>query len=190
MSTISQQQRNGPRRAFGKVINNNITPKKKAAKGGASIADEVHSAKKDNLLFSSMATRSSKKRAASLREADDDKDVAVAAEMKMGTPAKMLKTSAVEPAAAANAVLPKTAANTPLKGGEESAASQEVFRSRPEEEEMDSAFWDEMEDLLEIKLANPIRSCSEDEFDLKSSSDDEDEQDNQTQTKDAAGDHV
>ena len=188
MSTISQQQRNGPRRAFGKVINNNITPKKKAAKGGASIADEVHSAKKDNLLFSSMATRSSKKRAASLREADDDKDVVVAAEMKMGTPAKVLKTSAVEPAAAA--ALPKTAANTPLKGGEESAASQEVFRSRPEEEEMDSAFWDEMEDLLEIKLANPIRSCSEDEFDLKSSSDDEDEQDNQTQTKDAAGDHV
>ncbi|KAL7448149.1 hypothetical protein ACHAWC_000393 [Mediolabrus comicus] len=183
MSTISQQQRNGPRRAFGKVINNNITPKKKAAKGGASIADEVHSAKKDNLLFSSMATRSSKKRAASLREADD-KDVVVAAEMKMGTPAKVLKTSAVEPAAAA--VLPKTAANTPLKGGEESAASQEVFRSRLEEE-MDSAFWDEMEDLLEIKLANPIRSCSEDEFDLKSSSDDEDEQDNQTQTKDAAG---
>jgi hypothetical protein len=52
---------------------------------------------------------------------------------------------------------------------------------------MDSAFWDEMEDLLEIKLANPIRSCSEDEFDLKSSSDDEDEQDNQTQTKDAGG---
>lgn len=188
MSTISQQQRNGPRRAFGKVINNNITPKKKAAKGGASIADEVHSAKKDNLLFSSMATRSSKKRAASLREADDDKDVVVAAEMKMGTPAKVLKTSAVEPAAAA-AVLPKTAANTPLKGGEESAASQEVFRSRPEEE-MDSAFWDEMEDLLEIKLANPIRSCSEDEFDLKSSSDDdEDEQDNH-QTKDAAADHV
>lgn len=185
MSTISQQQRNGPRRAFGKVINNNITPKKKAAKGGASIADEVHSAKKDNLLFSSMATRSSKKRAASLREADE----VAAAEMKMGTPAKVLKTSAVEPAAAA-AVLPKTAANTPLKGGEESAASQEVFRSRPEEEEMDSAFWDEMEDLLEIKLANPIRSCSEDEFDLKSSSDDEDEQDNQTQTKDAAGDHV
>jgi len=179
MSTISQQQRNGPRRAFGKVINNNITPKKKAAKGGASIADEVHSAKKDNLLFSSMATRSSKKRAASLREADD-KDVV---EMKMGTPAKVLKTSAVEPAAAA--VLPKTAANTPLKGGEESAAPQEVFRSRPEEE-MDSAFWDEMEDLLDIKLANPIRSCSEDEFDLKSSSDDEDEQDNQTQTKDAA----
>jgi len=182
MSTISQQQRNGPRRAFGKVINNNITPKKKAAKGGASIADEVHSAKKDNLLFSSMATRSSKKRAASLREADDDKDVVVAAEMKMGTPAKVLKTSAVEPATAAAAVLPKTAANTPLKGGEESATSQEVFRSRPEEE-MDSAFWDEMEDLLEIKLANPIRSCSEDEFDLKSSSDDEDEQDNQ----DAAG---
>jgi PAB1-binding protein PBP1 len=181
MSTISQQQRNGPRRAFGKVINNNITPKKKAAKGGASIADEVHSAKKDNLLFSSMATRSSKKRAASLREADD-KDVVVAAEMKMGTPAKVLKTSAVEPATAAAAVLPKTAANTPLKGGEESATSQEVFRSRPEEE-MDSAFWDEMEDLLEIKLANPIRSCSEDEFDLKSSSDDEDEQDNQ----DAAG---
>lgn len=184
MSTISQQQqqRNGSRRAFGKVINNNITPKKKAAKGGASIADEVHSAKKDNVLFSSMVTRSSKKRAASLREADD-MDVAAATE-SMGLATKVLKTSAVEPAAAAAAVLPKTAANTPLKGGEESAAPQEVFRSRPEEEDMDSAFWNEMEDLLEIKLANPIRSCSEDEFDLKS-----DEQDIH-QTKEAASGDV
>ena len=181
MSTISQQQRNnGPRRAFGQVINPNQTPKKSAkAGGGSSIADEVHSAKKEKSsslaaagLFNSMATRSSKKRDASLKEADDDTNVSVAMEV----PTKMLKTTAISApvaaAAAAAAVLPKAvAANSPLKGGGDNAGHVEVFRNLPE---VNAAFWDEMEDLLEIKLANPI--CSEDEFDVKES--DEDEQDN------------
>jgi len=79
MSTISQpQQRNGPRRAFG-IINANSTPRK-AKVGASAIADEVHSAKKDKQagLFA-MATRSSKKRAASLKEADE-KEAAAAME--------------------------------------------------------------------------------------------------------------
>ena len=66
------QPRHGARRAFG-IINANSTPRKAPKGGASSIADEVHSAKKDKQsnLFSSMATRSSKKRAASLKEADE-----------------------------------------------------------------------------------------------------------------------
>lgn len=146
------QPRHGARRAFG-IINANSTPRK-APKGGASaIADEVHSAKKEkqSTLFSSMATRSSKKRAASLKEADEKEVVAVESPSKK--------------AATTNAVLPKAAAAKDyLKEevvGEEYA--KEVFRELPE---VDATFWDEMEDLLEIKLANPIRS--DDEFDASS----------------------
>lgn len=160
MSTMSQPQpRHGARRAFG-IINANSTPRK-APKGGASaIADEVHSAKKEKQsnLFSSMATRSSKKRAASLKEADEKEVVAVESPMK--------KTATTK-----NAVLPRAAAAKDyLKEevvGEEYA--KEVFRELPE---VDATFWDEMEDLLEIKLANPIRS--EDEFDASSHDDGED----------------
>lgn len=158
MSTVSQPQpRHGARRAFG-IINANSTPRK-ASKGGASaIADEVHSAKKEKQsnLFSSMATRSSKKRAASLKEADEKEVVAVE------SPSKKTAT--------ASAVLPRAAAKDYLKEevvGEEYA--KEVFRELPE---VDATFWDEMEDLLEIKLANPIRS--EDEFDASSHDDSED----------------
>ena len=153
------QPRHGARRAFG-VINANSTPRK--VKGGASsIADEVHSAKKDNKHQAgpfSMATRSSKKRAATLKEAEE-KEVAAAA---VESPSKTAKTAAV---------LPKIIA---LK--EEACIGEEhlargVFRAMPE---VDAAFWDEMEDLLEIKLANPINS--QDEFDVSSNDGDEDEQ--------------
>ncbi len=148
------QPRHGARRAFG-IINANSTPRKAPKGGASSIADEVHSAKKDKQsnLFSSMATRSSKKRAASLKEADEKEVVAVESPMKKNATTK-------------NAVLPRaaTAAKDILKEevvGEEYA--KEVFRELPE---VDATFWDEMEDLLEIKLANPIRS--EDEFDVSS----------------------
>ena len=144
------QPRHGARRAFG-IINANSTPRK-ASKGGASaIADEVLSAKKEKQsnIFSSMATRSSKKRAASLKEADEKEVVA--------------EESPSKKTAITNAVLPK-AAKDYLKEevvGEE--YSKEVFRTLPE---VDATFWDEMEDLLEIKLANPIGS--QDEFDANS----------------------
>lgn len=165
MSNISQI-RNGPRRALG-IINNNSTPMKESSgviKGGASAVDEVHSIKKEKQSTSSlftMTTRSGKKREASLKEADE-KETA-----EMSSPSKMSKTAAA-------LQMPK-AAMAPLKGeevGEESAA-MEIFRPLPE---MDEAFWDEMEDLLEIKLANPIVG-SEDDFDANSY--DGDEQNNE-----------
>ncbi|KAL7492331.1 hypothetical protein ACHAWT_001590 [Skeletonema menzelii] len=170
MSTMSQpQQRNGARRAFG-VINTNSTPRK-ASKGGASaVADEVHSAKKEkhSSLFA-MATRSSKKRAASLKEADN-KEVAT-----VESPSKKPAT--------ANAVLPKAskALFKEEEVGEEYA--KEVFRTLPE---MGANFWDEMEDLLEIKLANPI-GC-EDEFDANSDADEEDKLSSLKEEQEVAGD--
>mmetsp|Transcript_14718 Transcript_14718/g.30179 ORF Transcript_14718/g.30179 Transcript_14718/m.30179 type:complete len:176 (-) Transcript_14718:279-806(-) len=161
MSTMSQAQpRHGARRAFGSIINTNSTPRK-AAKGGASaITDEVHSAKKEKQasLFS-MATRSSKKRAASLKEAEDKEVSAVE------SPSKKTATT--------DAVLPKAAKSLFKEEvvGEEYSGAKEVFRTLPE---VDAAFWDEMEDLLEIKLANPIGS--EDEFDVNGQDDNEDKQ--------------
>lgn len=148
------QQRHGARRAFG-VINANSTPRK-ASKGGASaITDEVHSAKKEkhSSLFA-MATRSSKKRAASLKEADEKEAAAVE------SPSKKPATT--------NAVLPKASKALFKEEAVGEVFSKEVFRTLPE---MGANFWDEMEDLLEIKLANPIGS--EDEFDANSHADEE-----------------
>mmetsp|Transcript_1639 Transcript_1639/g.2611 ORF Transcript_1639/g.2611 Transcript_1639/m.2611 type:complete len:177 (+) Transcript_1639:134-664(+) len=175
MSTMSQAQpRHGARRAFGSIINTNSTPRK-AAKGGASaITDEVHSAKKEKQasLFS-MATRSSKKRAASLKEAEDKEVSAVESPSK-----KTATTDAVLPKAA------KSLFKEEVVVGEEYSGAKEVFRTLPE---VDAAFWDEMEDLLEIKLANPIGS--EDEFDVNGQNDNEDKQPaNLKEEEEVAGD--
>jgi len=107
-----------------------------------------------------MSTTSSKKRAASLKEADEKAAAA------MESPLKTTKTNT------AAAVLPKAVKTLPNeeKVGDEYAA-QDVFRTFPE---VNETFWDEMEDLLEIKLANPI--SSEDEFDVNSYDGDENRQ--------------
>lgn len=155
MSTMSQpQQRHGARRAFG-VINANSTPRKTSKGGASAITDEVHSAKKEkhSSMFA-MATRSSKKRAASLKEADEKEVAAVE------SPAKK--------AATTDAVLPKASKVLFEEEVVGDDYAKEVFRTLPE---VDANFWDEMEDLLEIKLANPIRS--EDEFDASSHADEE-----------------
>jgi len=107
-----------------------------------------------------MSTTSSKKRAASLKEADEKAAAA------MESPLKATKTNT------AAAVLPKAVKtlHNEEKVGDEYAA-QDVFRTFPE---VNETFWDEMEDLLEIKLANPI--SSEDEFDVNSYDGDENRQ--------------
>lgn len=178
MSTISQsQQCHGPRRAFGSIINTNSTPRN--TKGGASaITDEVHSAKKEKQkgLFA-MATRSSMKRAASLKEADENEDFAA-----VESRTKKTATTAAALSKAFAAVTKTLLKEEEEAVGEEFAAT-DVFRTQPE---MDAAFWDEMGDLLEIKLANPIGSF--DEFDVSSSDGDVvDKQDN-LKEEEVAGD--
>ena len=171
MSTMSQQQqRHGARRAFG-VINANSTPRKTSKGGASAITDEVHSAKKEkhNSSMFAMATRSSKKRAASLKEADEKEVAAVE------SPAKK--------AATTDAVLPKASKVLFEEEVVGEDYAKEVFRTLPE---VDANFWDEMEDLLEIKLANPIRS--EDEFDACSHADEEGKLSNLKEEEEVAGD--
>jgi hypothetical protein len=86
--------------------------------------------------------------------------------------------------ATTDAVLPKAAKSLFKEEvvGEEYLGAREVFRTLPE---VDAAFWDEMEDLLEIKLANPIGS--EDEFDVNGQDDNEDKQPSNLKEEEVAG---
>lgn len=180
MSTSNQQRSSGRRQPFG-FLNANTIPSAKSAgslaasgdKGGAAATDG-HKKQFKGVLSSIVKLKQGKKKERSRGGSSSSLSVSSDEEVKILSESPSKKTPVMKREEKADDSKPVTpndaAAETTLAGPKRQAPSEShhsefaasdvagVFRSRPDEVDAETDFyWDDgMEDMLELKQANPI----------------------------------